>query len=562
MIRACLLVVLLAAPVGLAQEWQDWLEDPVDTKVWLADTQEAETERFHGADLRALRIMETDEGFALEVDLSDPPATGLGGEGDGTIEVHFAHGAQGYVVRIRHGETLFTDTEAHLYARDASGVRDQVAKLDVEHDATTWVFRVGVPRALIPDEHAAPPFAGRTLTDWFVTADSWRIINGCDPTGCRSVARIADRMPDDGVGSPFEITFETGQGETARLSSVQPLRASNGEAATFAFNVTAGNGGSTAQTYQFSVAGAPSGWTVTTPRSLTLQPGEFLAVQVLVTVPFAHQHGVTETFELSMHGAAADVAHIELGIDYLSIAQPSGHHSMLYLHSRVLEQLPVNAALGMSSMEAYMNTLEVDEASAGEPVPGTWGAIISTVNGETYGSGWFWNVPLHPALRMGLQFDANGTGAYSFDFNAPNPMVGGTIRVGLLHEGPANSETLFFHEHPFEGPLMGSHNVGGTFSVDLDRIAQDPEANLELRIQLWDRRVTLATADRHPELLGGTIAMPLLEYTDQVATVPGGVQMVSGAPQDEAPAPTKESPALGLPLGIATVALLRRGRRF
>lgn len=545
---AALLLPLVALPVGQAQgtpaagDWREVLTDPVDAQVVLADEQPVPAQRFHGAELRSLEVQETEPGFTFRLDLEDPPSPRQDTVEDAaSLRIRFHHGAIHYSVVFDYTKLLETGPSAALTRLDPDDTYErEVTSLDVDFEEATWTFTAAVERRHLVDENAVPPLAGRALEGLYVTADAWRVINSCTNGECTTTVRVRDRMPDDGTAEPLVATFEGDQGRTARLASPVPMRASNGEASTFIFHLTAQNGGDQADRYTLDADGVPDGWTVAFPlRVLHLDPGEVRDAPVLVTVPFAHEHGVQETFQVTLSAAPDDVARTTLGVDYLAVPQPAGHHDTLTIHSAERPVDELGTLVGSPEVQGYMNTLAIDPQSTDARIPGAGGAIISTYNGETYGTGYFWEIPLQPGLRMGLDFDTGREGEYGWTIEPGFPIVEGRVIATLLHEGSNGSTELFRHDALVPGVTTDEVEVAGAFQVpeEADLLPFDEEAGLSLRVTLWTKTSTLLAADDPPKLVpGGTLRLPLLEYRDPVQEVlDQGIRLDAATPQAAAP---------------------------
>lgn len=562
-----LLLLIPLIPSGATQEstWTEIAADPADVELTVEGADGVPMERFHGTDLRSLQILEEADGFTFQLDLEDPPADALAPEGEATHELFLRHGAVQYRALLVIDLVVEDRNFGRFDRMDASGVNEFLHNFDVQRDSATWTFTFHLPREWMPDEHAVIPQEGRSLEDLHVVTSAWRLITSCTNSQCTGTVEFSDRMPDTGFGVPFDVTFEGNQGETARLSSAQPLRASNGEAGTFVYNVSLHNAGSEAQTFRLDAENIPASWEVRLAEQVVrLDPGERMYAAVYATVPFAHQHGVTETFTLRMTGAPGDTATVDLGIDYLEVAQPAGHHNTLHIHSRQLGPFPplteaLLTVLGASDIQGYMNTLDEDPASTGEKIPGQGSSIISVYNGEVYGTGFFWDVPLHPSLRLGLAFDDGAVGAYQFDLEAGLPMVEGLVLVRLTHSDGDKTTVLLSDEHPVPGVTTGGITVSGAIDFSaFDDLPPSENGRLELDLSWWDKRTTLFGADVLPTLNAGTMTLPLLEYTEALPPeLSGGVAVVEQAPVLDAQESPKESPAPFLVL-VPLLAMLRR----
>lgn len=324
-----------------------------------------------------------------------------------------------------------------------------------------------------------------------------------------------DAMPNDGV---VEWIIQEGLGQlgTAALQSDEPIRVSNGEATTFLFTVTAHNGAEEEHRFRFAAHDVPDQWVVSFPEeSLRIEGGSSVQVPVLVTTPFNHQHGLLQTFMVTMddqHDPESQ-GRIELGVRYTDIPQPAGHHDTTFIH------------IDGSGM-AYFNTLEDDPSSVGESARHTSGCGCNTELIFEF------DIPLLPGLAIGLDADLDRLGTLRIPFQATIPMEGvrfyGAVSVLPPGESPGNE---FFNpefEHGlFELVPLGTadlqRDVPTWVDFDVvptqasDYVAHEPGAAMLMQVYAaapglmpccLEPRITIAP--------GGEMTLPLSEYHDDV----------------------------------------------
>lgn len=500
---------------------------------------------------------------------------------DFTFSIAFAQAPQNVLVDHTRVFLYFTAHDVPLYVEydiwpDPSGVYGYASLVeDAEEgwdDTREWeeivvtdeTVSATFPRSALYDSKGANPFPGRAFTDFWAVAygvtedlDLWLI--GDDPIEFPVVAQ--DRMPDEGVGTvSWPIQYGLEQSGHIHLDSWDPIRTSNGEAATFIFHFNVRNDGEEPDFVSFEATGVPQGWQVTFPRpSMMVQPFDEdehegwgrpggISVPVVVTTPFGHDHGKLATFivEAMSKRDPSAVGRAELGIRYTAIPQPAGHHPTMYIHSDPWQLLD-HPELGQAWREIEtwgsglmtMNTLDDYELDQGVDIHG--------YKESTVPNGLFrWGIYLDPSLAMGLDFDLEGTGE-----------IVTTIRtVAPLQDAVASGKLYHFDwcwgEVPWEMGDEEQHDgrtLLGTFQAtdpaDLDAQAEEPYTltftpNEEADYIRYQQGACLAAmfqvetttpasffgaADAPYMKTGGTITLPLNEYSDKIEDVVAGTEV-------------------------------------
>ncbi|MGB1697731.1 MAG: hypothetical protein ACPHK8_04980, partial [Thermoplasmatota archaeon] len=282
----------------------------------------------------------------------------------------------------------------------------------------------------------------------------------------------------------------------------------------------------------------PEDWTVTLPSEEVLLPfNETLRLPIVVSVPFKHVHGLLESFILtgtSMDGTS--VARVELGVRYLEIPQPAGHHNTVYLHA--VEgfgnefNMVLDTARGTNSrFYGVMNTEEDYELAQPEELSGGGGF------GEN--APVFWSFPLSPALEMGLDFDMAGTGELRIPFSSPialsDATAEATLRVRTCQFQCEFVDLVSFTSEPFD---VSGQPTEVVFQLELlpdaDLVPYSPQGtSLELVVQL--NRNMPGTSELTPSIHpGGFMVLPLNEYHDPVEAIPSlsGLDLIAAGPID------------------------------
>jgi hypothetical protein len=421
---------------------------------------------------------------------------------------------------------------------------------------------------LLVDEEGNAPQPQVPFTGWHVLATSLgtaffaqgnQLCLG--PAGCQAPPNLqaSDSMPDQGNGTAdLALRFGVVQTGHARLSSPTPTRASNGEATTIVYQVTARNLGPASEMFMLGAAGAPGGWDVQLPAEHVTIPGNgTLVFPVLLTMPFTHQHGTYQFFVVTLTSMkdSGSVGRVQLGVRFSQPPQPAGHHNALWLHTadnqNFFDQLPggeqaSDATFGTGA-SLYMNALDSDPLDSHLAVPGQpcFHNAAPTVPPQ---ASYCWDVPLSPGLEIGLDFDLNKTGTISVPVTTTPPMPGATLRGALDYFPPANATggrnglprpgqntggppqpTELAQVRP-KAPVdiqAGSSSAPTILVADLAPTVQDPYVPfvkgaslvLHLEVDFTGMDVVQFPNQESPPFIqpGGTVTeLPLFEYHDRV----------------------------------------------
>jgi hypothetical protein len=513
--------------------------------------QPAPPEAYGYLDLESLSVSEQDDTFTFVVKVADLRSYSETPTEGGVIDVAFLHNDREFRLSILRFNFFGGSTSVSLYARPAGGSdwayqwRDPNA---IQADEAADTYTVVVPRGDLADAQGAPPFLGRNLEQFEATSRSLLSnpdlgIFGGDPVA-EVPFQVVDRMPNQGREGVFPVTKGLAQTGHARLQSAEPRRASNGEASTFVFSVTARNLGDNSDVFTLSTRDVPSNWVVTLPQPVVeLAGGDAAELPVVLSTPFAHQHGTFTTFivELTSVADPTSVGRVELGLTFLEVPQPAGHHDTLYFHSVAAEGFggTFGTAFAGNDGRVYMNAAEQHEGDSSVAVTGTQTGLNAR-NTQTSAS-YRWWIPLDPGLQMGLDFDITRPGKVVLPIETtmvqPGAQVSGRL-VWVDADFPVTPNTV----------ELAAVATIGTFASDaadlgpdarrlyeLD-VAIDPVAdlipykssnNIILIVTLNTTRPGTVLAAEAPRLApGGSLQLPLYEYHDPIV---GSFQSGSGA---------------------------------
>lgn len=477
---------------------------------------------YPAVDLVGLSMLESAADLRFTIQVADlrPGNEETGFDGT-THEIYFTHNGREFQLAFYQSLPALQDfTYVVLSMRDR--VQDEWSDVwadgfAVERSVQDNTLSVAIPRDQLVDREGSPPFLGRSLENIRVTAHS-ALSEGTINFGLTSQpmpSRVLDDMPESGTpGATFPIQFGVAQTGHARLWSDAPFRASNGEATTYVLLVQAENLADETDDFELVTVGVPSHVTVVLPVPyLTLDAGASFQVPVLVTVPFGHDHGSSTKFTLEMRSQsdATSVGRIEMGVRFLPVPQPAGHHNRLFLHAPAGQ----SGALFFDFNSGRMNTLEVDATAGAGPYYGS---------GLSFGGNFrhSWQYALTPALELGLDLDLTQTGAFSIPITSVLPLQQASLQGDLwlygsesVHVGTLSATA------PVDTPPQSTTLFTGEFvpADEADAIPFMPGNNLYLNLRLSTNtpNLLLGQADEGPGIVNGAwIDLPLLEWHDEV----------------------------------------------
>jgi mannose-6-phosphate isomerase-like protein (cupin superfamily) len=559
-----LLAALLVLPILPAQsdvETASLLEDgPGDvTIVANGMSNAAPAGQFGPADLVSLAIEESRLDFVFRLTVADLKPDSEAPLMDSTnYELGFRHNDRQFLVYAYRSTLTETSYYAYLAVmEEGDPFGSTVAELPITFDIASSTMAITVGRDLLVDANGASPFPGRTLSGFhvrsasFIDSSNGGSVNLGVVTLPLPAFAITDTMPATGNGTvDWAVRFGLAQTGAMHLASSVPFRASNGEATTFLFEVEATNSGPT-QTFTLETSGVPATWHVELPSdAIEILEEDVVRIPVLVSTPFAHEHGKLQSFVLEAKGTMGDdVGRVQLGVRYTQPPQPAGHHSTVYLHTapaRGEEALnsALGTAFGQEFKELYFNTqAPADDPNDRKiPVAGT----LSEINpGPPPSIAYTWRIPLSPALEMGLDFDLAATGTIDLGVDSLLPMPGAVLTGRLVYTAPDADQScgsdgcsiddfyFGYGDHltvaaigPSAPVDVGPNAVGTSFSAAVlplpagDYLPFSPGGQLGMELNLTFTRVDTLIGPRDaPKLSGGEAVLPLAEYHDPVDQV-------------------------------------------
>ncbi|HUR63736.1 MAG TPA: FixG Ig-like domain-containing protein [Candidatus Thermoplasmatota archaeon] len=534
------------------------LEDAAgDVKASLSGQQQDPSGRFAATDLKALEVLETPDDFTFTLrvgSLKASPEVPLA-ESTG-YAITFLHKDRAFSIsifrQVLEGATYGAYLQVYDPALDRYDQLSPYAPVQVNADAGTMAVSYG--RDLLLDHDGNTPHPEVPLTSWRVVADSGFSFGSDRSCFTKDVctgspgASAHDAMPDAGNGTlDLAVRYGIVQSGKARLASEIPTRASNGEATTIVYQVEASSGLAGNQSFLLAASGLPAGWEVKLPGERITVPGNAsILFPVVVTVPFAHQHGTYQKFLLEMKAVrdSGSIGRVQLGIRYTQPPQPAGHHNVLWLHSQTLTSgqsiTAFDTLFGTPASGLYMNAAspEEDTYDAKAEVPGEQVSQDLVPPLATY----LWSVPLAPALEMGLDFKQT-IGNVSVPLKTTLPMPGATLGGRLVYVPPGatvargfdpsllNAGEAILADLTPDAPVDVAANTQGNFlhatlvpRPETGYIPFEKGAGLRLDLMVTFTRLDGLGGGFGPRAApvvqpGGILDLPLNEYHDKVAQV-------------------------------------------
>lgn len=486
---------------------------------------------YPGVDLVGLRVEETPFSVTVTVQVAALPKSSDPGVDGVSYETGFVHNGREFRLTMSLAlQAIAGGGFTTLHSRDGAGEWSMLwSSNEVLIDPAANTLTVDIGRDLLVDKDGAAPFPGRLLEGVHVRAQSFFSNASATifvvPTTLPQ--NVFDLLPDAAPFPSLAVQFGLAQSGNARLTSATPFRASNGEATTFVYNITAHNLGDADDTFELEAMSVPAGYTVVLPVPVVAIPAaSSISIPALLTMPFGHQHGAVASMVLELRSLsdAGSIGRLEIGVRFLAIPQPAGHHDTVFLHRAPQDSSALVPFFGFSG--EYMNTLEEDPLDAGG---NSYAMGFSSINDEYLH---FWDFSLQPTLQMGLHVDPAKVGrlAIAVGTTVPQNQVHVTARLyasdqreffffgeepdGLLAR--ADSEPVDLGpqgEHLFELDVLPAEGVG--------RIPFAAGTNLHLGILVSTQGPpTLGLASEGPYLApGGSARLPLQEWHDPVDEV-------------------------------------------
>jgi hypothetical protein len=544
MLRVALAALLLAIgslsalPTATAQrsvhvEPLRVLDDAPGDNDLLADGLHLPPGAFAAWDLRSLDVVDDDDTVTFAVGVEKVGDETANTEYRGVITLALDHGARKYSVRIYEVNEYSNAYYAQLWAwSEVTQSEFYVAysPVSIQGNQLSATFA----KIDLADEHGAAPFQGRSLLGLSALS---RLTQG------NIVLNEFDRMPDTGDAA-YPIRGGLEQTGGIALWSLQPYRASNGEATTYVYTVEVENRGA-AGDFHFEAEGVPAGWDVRFPETEVAVPAGPSQAHVLATVPFAHQHGTQPSFVVHLRGDDDGQRHgqMRLGVSYPKVAEPSGHHPDLYLHSQKyggIDAVVWQQAKVWGKSWAWMSTQapEEDEDDGQVAVPGRPDEESPTT------SSFFWYAGT--SLSVGLDFDLARPVELSLPIDTTLPLQAAQLNAFLYmgwRTGDGGWVTVPIARMTSEVQDLpaGSHlfQLEGLPLPEVDHVAPHKDMYMSWNFWLTATRPSADAARAYTPFVptldaaGASIHLPLVDYhdsVDEVYAALNGVRLFAAGP--------------------------------
>ena len=349
-----------------------------------------------------------------------------------------------------------------------------------------------------------------------------------------------DQVPDALPGP--EHVSRVGPGAQAGdlfLSAEKPIRASNGEATSLLYRLTLENAGDSDRTVLIDVENPNPEWAIRAPQRVHVAAKSQRDLPVILSMNFSHEHGKTMVFHVHAKDAT-DPAHFsstQLGVRWLDIPQPAGHHDRLWLHSRPNQANVYGSPVKLGDlgfMDAWMNTLETDPGplvTDGEIPPNPSNVLYANSPG-------MWRVHLRPDLEIGIDPDSARGGSFEGKIRVTMPATRSSLNVTVAYcdmtrtlAGRLSPECDYGIQvdvlwglldlGAFAPNTVRAFTVPLTANASLEKIPYQPGGELAAFIRLnADTPQDFLYAEGPPDAMlvtkGSTFQLPLLEYHDPI----------------------------------------------
>ena len=457
----------------------------------------AATESAAHADLTSLAIVESEDALTFVVAVA-----GLKGDPVSSFySVQFSWGSQDYALSQNFFKSALLGTEGRngaLFAVD-DDEWNRVATLPPEVDVEKGTLTTVVPKVYVLDSEDRAPGRGDVLADVRVYAQSTAV-----PFGFFNL-RYVDYMPDDESGAAsFTLQMGDFSEGSLRLGSPERVRVSNGGSTTFVFLATLANVGEREGEFELSLDDLPQGWNASVQSPVKVPPQSERTVAILASVPFAHDHGGFDAFNLTVQGKTdpASKGRMRFGVLHTPIPQPAGHHSDLYLHAAPRTSNAINDVVTLVDPYGHP-TLSTAPEHEGE-------APAATIN--DYSGTPSWIIALNPALRMGLDFDLERTGTLVGTLE--NVHGDATLAATLVLATEDGDEVVLAEAEPVA--VKGSPNAQVPFAFTL---VPTPESDY-VPHALGQNMYLVMAYEGGPETLVGDPTLPRLPVEPFKLTLP------------------------------------------
>lgn len=485
------------------------------------------------ADLLRLEVDEDPVGFTFHLQTGVPEDDTRTYTDGAVLHVQFRHGAFTYRVTLWEfpspGEQSTWSGELEV-RQSPGGGWSRVQSVPVEAEPGRLGFHLDRDRLV--DQDDVVPFRGGSLTDLSVRSQTGGVVT------LYGLEEEKDRMPDAGAATA-PVLFGAAQEGSLRLATDIRFVASNGAATSYLWRINATNLDDAPATATLALSGVDDPLEVRLPyERIALPANGSVEFPVLVTVPFQHAHGAVEAFLLEMRGLddPASVGRLELGVEYLDVPQPAGHHDTVAFHTR--SQGGTGIVVSSNGQVIYgsrvvgtFNTDREDPWDTDEPLPAQ--VVDDGPTQQRYG----WVQRLDPALRLGIDMELDAVGTLEVPLRSPWALTDATVHgfLGVVARSAYTWDaadytdlagvTVLADAGPSPmGDLAGEETVTARLDVLPRSQAEVFERSDDhhLVLVLWlEGGVTapVPAAQGHPTLEpGGWMRLPLDEYRDPIDT--------------------------------------------
>ncbi len=395
-----------------------------------------------------------------------------------------------------------------------------------------------VPRNSLLDERGIWLRAGDVVDNIVVQAgDERRVVTVAGD----AIGGVIDRAPDTGTYGQFAmISGDKNKGDLSLMAET-PIRLSNGQAATYVYDLTLKNLGDENIAASLVIENLDPAWNATAPAHVSVPAGASVRLPVIVSVPFRHEHGVTQTFDVALASSdGEDAASLTLGVHWLRVPLVSGHHPTMFLHSRAVNEA-AQARIDSQESEAWMNTLPWgdDDAASDEPI-----AIAASEIAADH-TLWRARIPLSPQLGPGLDFVA-GENAVT-EIKIGSGVDQDAVATFALFVETGSNQTLVFQSPSMPVQLTStaaSVDWAGPIANGLD-VIRPPEGSMlvlevMLRTATYSPEIPLTNeveAAPFIEVSSSTVTLPLVDYQDPLDDAflnVGGIALTSSQRERQA----------------------------
>lgn len=517
--RSPLLVALLVLASTLAwapsaQAAEPFLTDEAnDTSLstgFLGQSQPFDNEQAAPADLISLDVAQTLDTIGLTLAVrSFESAMGI----ETRYIFTFERGNITYLVEtnqflgVRGGYASYL---ARIIDDERSYSWEYVSDLETTVDPATNTISIALPKVFLTDHEDRAPRRDDVLSNFRVESVGEVLFS-------QFVLAFRDQMPDTAAGPSLKLEGGAFSNGHLSLDSLDAFRASNGGSSTFVMNAVLRNDAPLDDDVELLVEDLPEGWDAKVPARQFLPASGEVPVTILVSVPFAHEHGGVSSFNLTAKSSLKPGTYttLAMGIVHTPIPQPAGHHDTLHFH------MPVEKAdtVFIGSRGVTMNT-EVEGVNDAEE------AAPRRMSGGFPVSSYDWAIEMNPGLQMGLDFDLERTGVLTATFVPRTPGdLAVVAEVWLTREDGEHVllATGTSEKQPGQANTPVEFVVPIVPTADADYVAYARGQNLALLLSLESSGASVVCCDARTSptlrLAESNLKLPLNEYRDIVTAV-------------------------------------------